>query len=292
MKFSIVTPVLNGMSNIRRCVGSVRGQKEAEYEHIIMDGVSTDGTIGWLKTQNGLKLRSEPDNGMYDAINRGWALASGDILSWLNFDEQYLPGTLKKVAAYFKAHTTVDAVFGNAIITNKDGDPFAARREIPLRALYVANGFLYAMSCTTFYRRKLWDSGILHLDTQYRYSADSNLVLHLLKAGIKYGHINDYLSLFSVEDGRNLSFQPEMIIESRRIRQKHGGFKSLWLQQLMLFGRKLERVLRGCYKREAVSYEYAANEIPDYVTKHSERLNFRFTFEKFSRKHGHAENSS
>ena len=87
MKFSIVTPVMNGMPQIRRCVGSVRGQKEAGCEHIIQDGGSSDGTVEWLKTQPHLRVCAEADMGMYDAINRGWSRAAGEVLSWLNADE-------------------------------------------------------------------------------------------------------------------------------------------------------------------------------------------------------------
>lgn len=91
-RFSVVTPTRNSLTKLKCCVGSVRGQTGVEVEHLVHDACSTDGTVGWLSGQNDLDSVSENDSGMYDAINRGWSRASGDIVSWLNSDEQYLPG--------------------------------------------------------------------------------------------------------------------------------------------------------------------------------------------------------
>jgi glycosyltransferase involved in cell wall biosynthesis len=306
-KFSIATPVFNGMPALARCIGSVRGQC-VDVQHVVQDGGSTDGSVEFLRkfeSENGnqrsgvsgqrpegrcpgpgaysFMFSSENDEGMYDAINKAWGKADGDILSWLNSDEQYLPGTLEKVADYFEAHPDVDAVFGNTIITDAEGHPYAARREIPLRKRYVANGILYALSCTTFYRRKLWDKGWLKLDTNYRYSSDADLALRLLDHGVRYGHINDYLALFGVETGRNLSFLPAMKVESDQIKRKHGGFAVRPLQRLVRCGRVAERVLKGCYRSETVRYAYAVDEVPQYVPFEHPRLGFRFTYEKFAR---------
>ena len=308
MKFSVITPLYNGMPKICRCIGSVKGQtlpsnnrrkssSQIVVEHIIRDGGSTDNGLRFLEQYVSMvqkqstahylfSFQSEHDTGMYDAINKGWAQARGEILSWLNHDEQYLPGTLEKVSDYFAKHPEADAVFGDTIIINALGDPFAARREIPLRKCYVTNGFLYALSSSTFYRRRLWDEGLLHLSTQYKYAADADLALRLLETGNRYGHIKDYLSLFGVEDGCNLSFHPEMKMEIQEIKFKHGAFRSNILQQAVICGRRAERVLRGCYIPKKVFYLYAENEKPEYTAKSSSSLGFRFTYNKFSREHG------
>jgi len=148
--FSIATPTRNSLEKLKRCVGSVRGQKEVTFEHIIQDATSTDDTPAWLESQSNLMAISEKDAGMYDAINRAWARSNGDFLSWLNSDEQYLPGTLAKVQAYFDTHPDVDVVFGDYIVTDPDGHPIALRREIPFRKIYVANSFLNMQSATIF----------------------------------------------------------------------------------------------------------------------------------------------
>jgi hypothetical protein len=215
---------------------------------------------------------------MYDAINKAWERGKeGDIYSWLNCDEQYLPGTLAKVAEYFDRHPEVDAVFGNAIIVDGDGRPLAARREIPLRKAYVTNGFLYALSCTLFYRSHLRESDLLRLDASYRYSADAELVLKLLDAGVRFGHIDDYLSVFGVAGG-NLSFSEKMAEESEAIKFKYGRSRNALVRKAVMGGRYLERLLTGCYRKENVTFDFAVNEVPDYQKREAKGLGTRFEY--------------
>ena len=131
MKFSVVTPTRNALDKLKRCVGSVRGQTGVEIEHIVQDACSTDGTPEWLAGQADLLARSEQDAGMYDAINRGWGRATGDILSWLNSDEQYLPGTLEKVAGVFARNPEIDLIYGDALVVDAAGDLRAMRVRRP-----------------------------------------------------------------------------------------------------------------------------------------------------------------
>lgn len=180
------------------------------------------------------------------------------IMAWLNSDEQYLPGTLRKVVAFFEAHPDADAVFGDFIYVDADGYPLAVRKEIPLRKSYVVNGFLYVASCTLFYRRKLWDSGLLKLDVRYHYSADADLVLHLLSNGVRIKHLNEVLSLFQVVPGENLSSHDAMYIETELIRQKHGACSWRVVRWLVAQLRRVKRLVHGCYFfLEEIRYVYA-----------------------------------
>ena len=277
MTFSIATPVFNGMPIIRRCVGSVRGQRHVTVEHIIQDGGSSDGTGEWLGTQPDLNTRSEPDKGMYDAINRAWARANGSILSWLNADEQYLPGTLATIAGFLTEHPEVDAVFGNMIAVAPDGRPLAARREVPLRGLYLRNRFLYAFSCTLFFRRSLFDRGLLVFDTRYRYAGDYDLMLRLVNAGVKVLHIPSYLALFGV-DGTNLSGTVELAEEAEVIRARHGAFKSRTARMAVALLRCVERLANGCYRNDDLTYDFALDEKPTYRRFAKESAGFRFPY--------------
>ena len=110
MRVSVITPCYNGGAFLPRCCASVADQGEALAEHIVADGGSTDGTVEWLKRQRNLRWVSEKDRGMYDAINKGFRMAGGDIVAHLNCDEQYLPGTLAAVADVFARHPGVDIV--------------------------------------------------------------------------------------------------------------------------------------------------------------------------------------
>ncbi len=97
-KISIVTPSYNSAEFIEDCIQSVLKQNYPNFEHIIIDGGSTDGTVEILKKYPHLKWISEPDEGQSDALNKGFKKAEGDIIGWLNSDDVYLPGTFNKVA--------------------------------------------------------------------------------------------------------------------------------------------------------------------------------------------------
>lgn len=265
MNFSVITPTRNALDKLKRCVGSVRGQAGVDVEHVVQDACSTDGTAEWLSCQPDLNSASEPDGGMYDAINRGWRRAGGDVLSWLNSDEQYLPETLGRVARFFEQHPDIDFLYGNVLIIGAAGDLIAARREIRLSRLYISNSFLNAPSCTTFFRRRLWDEGILRLDTTYRYAADMDLMLRLLVARKPYHKVPAYLSAFTM-DGTNLSCHPRMLEETAQIQRKFGAFSSPFLRRTITLGRYAERLLAGSYRRVDVAYHFAMDEQPRYRT--------------------------
>ena len=283
IRFSVATPTRNSLDKLKRCVGSVRGQTEVSVEHIIQDAQSTDGTPDWLANQQGLIAFSESDKGMYDAINKAWGHASGEFLSWLNSDEQYLPGTLAKVQAYFDANPEVDIVFGNYIVTNSTGKPIALRREIPFRTIYVTNSFLNMQSATIFFRSHLWDSKKLQLDDKYRYAADKDLILRLAKEKIKIKHIPDYLSIFEI-DGTNLSTHSEMHVESEHIRLKFGAFKLKTLRKFILIFRRIERLKIGAYCKNNITFKYATNEIPEYKLISGSKLGGSYNLSEGSKK--------
>src|SRR5215475_7699056 len=109
---SVVTPSLNMVNYLARCVASVADQEGVRAEHLVMDGVSRDGTVEWLAALPWLVSEVRRDNGMYDAVNHGFRKARGRIVAHLNCDEQYLPATLSAVVRYFDTHPEVDVLFG------------------------------------------------------------------------------------------------------------------------------------------------------------------------------------
>src|SRR5689334_19089771 len=115
MQFSIITPSFNSSSWLKLCLASVADQ-QVQTEHIVQDAGSNDGTLSWLMEDRRVKAFVEKDQGMYDAINRGLRRSSGDILAYLNCDEQYLKGALMEVAAFFERHPDVDVLFGDIVM--------------------------------------------------------------------------------------------------------------------------------------------------------------------------------
>ena len=273
--FSIATPTRNALRHLKRCVGSVKGQSGVSVEHLVQDALSDDGTQDFLRSTPGLLAVSEPDAGMYDAIQRAWSRSRGSYLAWLNSDEQYLPGTLARIEAVFRERQDVDVIFGNYIVVRADGSPVALRREIPFRPIYAANGFLYAQSCTLFFRRHLLDRGLLKFDLALHYAADHDLMLRLAAHGVRMHHLAEYLALFGI-DGGNLSGHAGMLQETVSVQSCHGGIAPRWARRLVFSGRSVERLLSGAYRSQSVSYRFARDEMPQYQLFEAAALGGRY----------------
>src|ERR1700730_16113279 len=112
MDFSIVTPTFKQPEWVRLCARSVLDQKGVTAEYIIQDGGDGKG-LEWLYREPGARVCVAKDQGMYDALTKGIARAEGAIFAHLNSDEQYLPGTLQLVKAFFDAHPHVEVLFGD-----------------------------------------------------------------------------------------------------------------------------------------------------------------------------------
>jgi len=117
---SVVTPSLNQADFLEKTILSVLDQNYQPFEHLVIDGASTDGTIEILEKYRHLIWTSEKDRGQAHAVNKGFRLAKGDIIGWLNSDDVYTPGTFKKVNAVFQERPEVDMVFSHCLWIDKD----------------------------------------------------------------------------------------------------------------------------------------------------------------------------
>ena len=152
MRISIVTPSYNQAGFIAEAVKSVKAQAYADTEHLVLDNRSTDGTGDILKQYPHLKLICESDGGQSDALNKGFKMASGDIVGWLNADDRYLPGCFKIVADFFAANPSCDILYGDYRLIDEAGGILSYRKELGfdlfmLKYLHV----LYIPSTTTFF---------------------------------------------------------------------------------------------------------------------------------------------
>ena len=127
---SVITPVKNGEKWIRQTVESVLGQGYPDLEYIVVDGGSTDRTLDILREYRGriTRIISEPDRGMYDAIHKGFSIASGDVLGYLNADDVYEPGGLLRVGEYFRRHPRAKVIYHEDTVT-MDGWRFPNRAQ-------------------------------------------------------------------------------------------------------------------------------------------------------------------
>ena len=160
-KFSIITPSLGQLDWLRLAAASVGDQEGVDVEHIVQDAGTGSELEAWAAQQPRLKLYVEKDSGMYDAVNRGLRRAAGDILAYLNCDEQYLPGALSDVANYFATHPEIDVLFGDAVLVNAKGIPLSYRRVTLPSLAHLRLADLNTLTCATFFRRRLVDAGHL-----------------------------------------------------------------------------------------------------------------------------------
>lgn len=249
---SVITPSRNQLGHLRRCCASVADQQGVAFEHIVVDGASSDGSAEWLRRQPGIRSLSEGDNGLYEALNKGLALSGGAVLGQLNCDEQYLPGTLAFAAEFFHAHPDVDMLFGDFLALRADGSLKAFRKAIPLRWPYVAASYLYAGTCTLFYRRRLLEQG-LEFDPSWRCVADADFVVRALRRGFRARHARRYLAAFT-DTGANLSAGAAALAERRRWQAAFSPAHRLLFPVLRL-ARLAEKLVRGCY-RQPLPLEY------------------------------------
>ena len=183
---TIVTPVLDGAARLPEALASVREQGYPDLEHVVVDGGSTDGTVELLEGAEGIRWISEPDRGLADAMNKGIAMATGDLVGWLNADDVYLPGALHAVGEAAAAHPEAMWITGRCPIIGADGAeirrPITAYKNALLRRYsfgrYLTQNFI---SCpSTFVRRAAYaEAG--PLDVRYRYSMDYDVFLRIAR---------------------------------------------------------------------------------------------------------------
>src|SRR5579862_3094597 len=118
---SVITPSYNCAEFIEDALQSVARQERVAVEHIIVDGASTDGTADIVRPHPGLRWVSEPDRGQSDAINKGFRLAAGELVGWLNADDYYLPGSLAAIAEAGRQHPEADIIYGDCVFVDGEG---------------------------------------------------------------------------------------------------------------------------------------------------------------------------
>jgi GT2 family glycosyltransferase len=178
---SVVTPVFNVVRFLPAALDSVAALG-VSHEHIVVDGGSQDGTVPLLEARqdNGLIWISEPDRGQTHAVNKGFERASGELLGWLNGDDEYVSQAVDRAVAHLLANSELDAVFGAMTITDEDG---VIRREYRpaefswRRYLYLGD---YVPTPTIIFRRRLLQR-VGTLDERYVDAADYDFYLRLLR---------------------------------------------------------------------------------------------------------------
>lgn len=195
-KLSIITVVYNNARDIERTILSVLGQTYPNIEYIVVDGSSTDGTLEIIKRYENriAKIISEKDDGIYDAMNKGLAAATGEYVLFMNSgDELYSPDTVSNV---FATATDADIYYGETEMIDDKGESLGRRRHAAPRQ-FTWRSFKYGMSVShqaIYIRRSLTRL----FDRRYELSADIDWILRAAKKAKKIVNVNQYVARYLV----------------------------------------------------------------------------------------------
>ncbi|EKD80071.1 MAG: glycosyl transferase family 2 [uncultured bacterium] len=240
-KISVITPSYNQGKYIRATIESVLSQDYPNLEYFVIDGGSTDGTVEILKSYgNKIRWVSEHDAGQADAINKGLAVAKGEILAYLNSDDIYLPGALKRVGEYY-AQTKADWITGDCLVIDEQGNISKNNWLISgykrfLMTLYSSITLRIADSMlpqpSTFWSRQAYKK-IGDFNIKYHYVMDYDYWLRMAK----YYHPHDLkvaLSGFRSQDNSKSVTSRDKLMAEGLITLKENGTNNcvLWLHKL------------------------------------------------------------
>lgn len=244
MHFTIVTASFNYGHYIGECLESVATQVEDEskssstssvtFEHLIIDGGSTDNTAEVVSRFPHASFFQEPDKGMTDAINKGFRKATGDWVMWLNADDRLKPGALGAVKAFSEQHPEADVIYGGWDYVDAEGRFTRRMHALPFDFRILVQQGCYIGSTACFYRRPTTiDEGHL-LDEQFGYCMDGEYYARLAHLGKRFLPMPEILADFRLhdqsisqsslgkDDMRNLLRMQRQFAEPRAIRRMYG----------------------------------------------------------------------
>jgi hypothetical protein len=213
-RVSIVTPSYNQGRFLARAIESVLMQGYPRLEHIVQDGGSTEETVRTLGRYRSSLARCEsaPDSGQAQALNRGFARSTGEVMSYLNADDFLLPGAVAYVARYFASHPAVDVVYGHRILVDAedrqigiwavprhDDDALSWLDDIPQETL--------------FWRRGAWERTGGRMDESFQFAIDWDLLLRFREVGAKMVRLPRFLGAFRVHPEQKTATQQHVCDE-------------------------------------------------------------------------------
>ena len=260
MKFSIITPSFRSSEWLKLCVASVADQQGVELEHIVQDSCSDDGTQAWLPADPRVKAFVEKDSGMYDAVNRGYRRATGDILAYLNADEQYLPGALVAVRTFFETHPETEVVLAGSIVTDGDGHYLCHRHSMVPHPHHVWFRFP-VLTSSIFIRRKVIDERGIFFDPKWRDLGDFHWMLALMRQQVPMAVSDTFTSVFA-DTGENMNLKPNAIREKVETAKMVPGWLRLF-RPLWVVNHRLRRLRAGHFRIPATNYAIYTKQSPD-----------------------------
>jgi glycosyltransferase involved in cell wall biosynthesis len=215
LSISIVTPSFNQGSFIHEALESVLIQNYPNYEHLVVDGMSTDRTVELLRNfqaanpSSGITWISERDSGQSEALNKGFRQATGDIIGWLNADDRYRIGCFDRVAKMFEENPSIDILYGDYSVVDEGGNLIRIKPEIEFSAFVLFyHRVLYIPTTATFFRRRVFDEGNW-INENLQYVMDLEFFIRLAVKGYHFEHITEILADFRLQPASKTCQHPE-----------------------------------------------------------------------------------
>lgn len=284
MRLSVITPSFRQLDWLWLCIASVADQparqNDLAVEHIVQDAGSAGVEefaleiaerllnkyggaqisdlapceLLHLRTDCGYELRlfKEPDKGMYDAVNKGIKRASGIICSYINCDEQYLPGALKEVGDFFQSNPDADVVLGDTIIVNSEGMPIASRPAlVPTLYNSMVGTTLSFYTAATFSRRAVFDQGFI-FDTNWRDLGDAEWTSRIIKSDLRIRLLTKRTTTFT-DTGANMNLSENARRE--KLKWRHMAPKlAIKLSFFVVIRYRMQKLLAGHYLQKPYHY--------------------------------------
>ncbi|HZZ95336.1 MAG TPA: glycosyltransferase [Usitatibacter sp.] len=203
---SLVTPSFRQAGFIGRTIESVISQAYPRLEYFVQDGGSDDGTVDVLRRYED-KIAgwdSTPDSGQSQAINRAFALTSGEIMGWLNSDDILLPGALNAVGTFFAAHPEIDVVYGHRVLIDGN-DAEIGRWIMPPHDDEVLSWADFVPQETLFWRRGAWEKAGGRIDESFRFAMDWDLIVRFRDAGARFARLPRFIGGFRIHPQQKTS---------------------------------------------------------------------------------------
>ena len=238
MKVSVITPSFNQAEFLERTLLSVFNQEDVDFEYIVVDGQSTDGSVDILESYRDKihHLTIEPDTGQADALRKGFKHATGDVLCYLNSDDVLLSGSLKQVVSYFQANPEVEAIYSNRVFVD-ESDRITKFWILPPHSDYCMSRWDFIPQETCFWRRSLMEkSG--PIEPTYGFALDYDLFVRMMQQG-RFKRVRKFLAAFRVHPMAKSSTLYETAGRQEIARvQSENGIAIHWYDTLLkyLFG--------------------------------------------------------
>lgn len=277
---SIVTPSHNQVSFIGEALQSVKLQSYTNCEHLVIDGMSTDGTVELLRDlttnreQQNVFWVSERDSGQSEALNRGFRQAKGEIIGWLNSDDRYRASCFEHIVRAFEDNPEVDILYGDYLIVDELGKILQIRREIEFnKFILLYHRILYIPTTATFFRRRIFEEGNW-LDEKLQYAMDLEFFIRLSARGYCFKHVPQLLADFRMQPNSKTCSSPDrQRMEHQQVvfaitpilrRVKSPGVRRIALSLLRSMAcvrRYSEKMLRGYYWEQLRSRRSSLTDI-------------------------------